>query len=258
MVYHLQAFSANYVVTITQNNRIKIWQAENMRHNNNVLANLLFETFENNHLHLHYTTLTIFEETSLLALGDRVGRIVLFNLKTGKKILEIAHTKLKHNDDNNNNESAIIDGGHSSRVNSLQFVKIEDSNNNTSLQLLSVSNDRNFCRWKLNEQLNSVELVDSMNVGEVAPTCVIATTNICHNVNNNSFLPYLIIGCNNIVVHDIVKKKIIASYIGHASIIRHFKLSKDNRYLLSNGQDRFIYVWKLKMFFFFPKNKKNE
>jgi len=164
---------------------------------------------------------------------------------------------LSHTEKNEiNNEYTIVDGGHVSQVNSLQFVKIEDNTKNTSLQLLSASHDHNFCRWKLNNDLNSIELVETINVGDAIPSCLVATKNICHDAINNNLLPYVILGYNNIFVHDIVKKKIVGSYIGHASIINYFKLSNDNNYLLSSAQDRFIYVWKLKNILFRDKNKK--
>jgi len=85
----LQAISVNFIVTITDNSRIKIWRIEDLRHSNNVLANLLIEALEHNHLELEYTSIAILEEVSLLALGDHKGRIVLFNLKTGKKNIGI-------------------------------------------------------------------------------------------------------------------------------------------------------------------------
>jgi len=161
--------------------------------------------------------------------------------------LELSRSKLK------TNEYATINGGHSSRVNNLRFVKIEDNNNNSNIQLFSISNDKSFCQWKLNERLNSIELIDTINVGDVNPSCIFTTTNICHNPINSNLLPYAMIGCNNILVQDIVKKKIIGSYVGHASLIRHFKLSGDNCYLFSSAEDRFIYVWKLKRLFFQKK-----
>jgi len=62
----LNDISTNYVVTVTQNHRIKIWRREELRHENNTLANLSIECCEKNHLQIQYTALTIFDESSLL------------------------------------------------------------------------------------------------------------------------------------------------------------------------------------------------
>merc|ERR1712154_70697 len=60
---------------------------------------------------------------------------------------------------------------------------------------------------------------------------------------------YLMIAANHIHVWNVTSQhnaKQIGSFQGHASQTRKMRISEDNAYLISSGQQRFVYVWKCK------------
>ena len=256
----------------TPNNRIKIWETSEATHSRNEIANLLNEIVEANHLRIHYTAAKIFDckehlsfgnnsntqiSCNLIALGDVTGRIVVFDIDTNKKLLQISQS-LHSNSDNSGDGSILtsadsgnvdtistkyVQGGHQSRINSLQFnincqkvnqgnqtknqndnqqkqkqkqtqeQKTKGKNVNVNwidcIELYTCSNDQKIFQWNLKG-----ELLHSIDVGDTIPSCI-ATTNfkvfrkakgIKLNQINNNQEPFVIVGCSHINVYNLNTK----------------------------------------------------
>ena len=103
----LSSFSKNYLATTTDNNTIKIWKLPlNLDKSDDTLATLFTQFQEKNHLKIHYSTICVYESNNtnennyrkddssnnnspIVILGDKVGRIVIFNIGTNQKQLGI-------------------------------------------------------------------------------------------------------------------------------------------------------------------------
>merc|ERR1712228_701079 len=237
---NLRISSSNHYVTVTANNRIKVWKLECLSHTKNEVSSLMTELFEPNYLKIHYTAICIFDDDSnknaLIALGDKIGRIIVFNITQSRKVLEISHHSMDASKDFKHCE-----GGHHSRINSIAF--------DADQTILTCSNDKKLCRWDLNGKL-----MHTLSVGEDIPSSLTMTKTFksMNASKKKKDSKFLLIASNNINVWNVSNSnhcKQIGSFQGHASQTRKLRISDDNNYLISSGQQRFVYVWKCKSFY---------
>lgn len=212
---------------MTGSNRIKVWKLESLSHTKNEVGKLLVELFEPSHLNIHYTTIAIFDDNAnsnndknnncLLALGDKKGRIVLFNISKGCKILEISqHTKDPSKDFKH------VQGGHHTKITCIRFDKTINEENKSSIHIITSSKDKKLCKWDINGKL-----INSLSVGSDNPSCFVLSHPFKFTQkkkkkkkNNKQDIKYAMIASNTINVWDITNsenQKIIGSFQGQAS-----------------------------------------
>ena len=201
---------------MTANNRIKVWKLECLSHTKNEVSSLLTELFELNYLKIRYTTIAIFDgddtntnsnQNALIALGDKIGRIIVFNITQSRKVLEISHHSM---DASKDFKHAV--GGHHARVNSIAF--------DADQTIVTCSNDKKMCRWDLNGKL-----LHTLSVGDELPSCLTMTKAFKVAKKKKKDSKYLLIASNHINVWNVTNVdhcKQIGSFQGHASQVSVF------------------------------------
>lgn len=215
---HFVVFPSDlFVPQITGNNRIKVWKLNAVSHSKNEVGRLLCEVYEPNHLKMNYTALAIFDDNEkgdnlinqcLVAVGDKQGRIVVFDASKSSKMLEIS------NQTNDLSKDFVhVKGGHESRINCIRFDRVlNDNSKDKSLHIITCSNRKKLCRWNL-----TGTMLSSQSLGEHVPYSLITTF-----PTKKTQRRFMMVGSRNIAIWNMdivesVNSRAIATLQGHAT-----------------------------------------